>query len=214
MQQHLPIPILAQNTTATSDLSASLQHGATVYSTVVCFNRGGLSTSATTDGLTILYQPPTSHNAFISISSPTHTQYRPLRGYLPTPAITIQWDGFVESAGTPLEYEVRVLEEGVIGQANWTSLSSAKVLSLYDLYLPENVTSHMIEIRAVNLGGVVSDSIRTSFAIVSSPPQDTGKNSVATWTHGYIHTYMRIQVVNLSLLLIVVICMHACRPCH
>lgn len=38
----------------TSDLSNSLSHGFKVYSTVMCSNRGGLTSSAYSDGVTIL----------------------------------------------------------------------------------------------------------------------------------------------------------------
>lgn len=175
MQQFLPIPILTpQDTTATFNLS--LQHGARVYSTMMCSNKGGLISTATTDGLTVLYEPPSNTYALVSITSPVYTQFRPQQGYIPTSAATIRWDGFAESAGTPLEYEVRILEGGVTGQTNWTSVSAAKMLTLYDLDLTENTTSHIIEIRAVNLGGVVSEPIRTSIAIVSSIPEDTGNH--------------------------------------
>lgn len=165
---------MPDNTTASSDLSPSLQHGVRVYSTVTCSNRGGLTSTAYSDGVTILYEPPSSDNASLSISSPIFTAYAPLQGYMPSPDTTLRWDGFAESAGTALAYEVRVLEEGPVGLGNWTSVSSAKMLTLRDLDLAENATTHNIEIRAVNLGGVVSDPIRASFAIISTSPEDTG----------------------------------------
>ena len=157
----------------TSDLSDSVLHGTTVYSTVVCSNEGALTTSATTDGLTILTQQPHGEEAVVRVASPTFTQYRPQQGYLPTAAITIYWDGFVEPAKTALEYEVRVLEGGV-EQTNWTSLSSAKMLTLSELELAENMT-HQIQIRASNLADMKSEPINMNFAIVSSPPLDTGQ---------------------------------------
>lgn len=167
------LPIASGNTTMTSELSNTLLHGLTVYSTVVCSNRGGLASSAHTDGVTILPQPPTAEGAYISIASPSHTAYPSRRGYLSTSEVTIRWDGFAESANTPLQYEVRVLEGGVSNYTDWTALSSAKMLSLSDVDVSENA-SHMIQIRAINLGGVASDSFRASFFIASFPPQDTG----------------------------------------
>ena len=174
MQNYLPITVLSRDdTAATSNLSHALQHGMTVYSTVVCSNNGGLVSSRSSDGVTILYDPPTSGNAYLSISSPTLTAYTPRLGYVPTAAMTPRWEGFAESAGTPLEYQLQVLQDGVTGQANWTSVSFAKMVSIEDLQLSEN-TTHAIQIRAVNLGGVASPAIQHRFAIVSSAPQDTG----------------------------------------
>ena len=158
----------------TSDLSSSLSHGTTVYSTVICSNGGELTSSAHTDGVTVVYQAPSSEGAYMSITSPSHIQYPSRHGYLPTAALAVRWDGFAESASTPLEYEVGLLEEGSTSHVNWTNLSTAKMLSLSDLELAENVT-HMIRVRAVNLGGVASDPVATNFSISSSPPQDTGK---------------------------------------
>jgi hypothetical protein len=162
----------SDNTTMTSDLSGSLNHGATVYSTVVCSNRGGLFSSAYTDGVTILYQPPSADEAYVSITSPSYVQYPSRGGYLPTPALIVQWDGFAESAGTPLLYEVQV-QEGDGMPLNWTGVSTAKALLLSDLELSEN-TTHMIQIRAVNLGGMASDPVGASFFIASDTPEDTG----------------------------------------
>lgn len=125
---------------------------------------------AHTDGVTILPRPPTTDGAYISIASPYPTAYPSRRGYVPTSAVTIRWDGFAELANTPLQYEVRVLEGGA---TNWTTLGFTKMLSLSEIDLREN-TSHMIQIRAVNLGGVASNSVGASFFIVSFPPQDTG----------------------------------------
>ena len=164
-----------QNTTVTSDLSNLLQHGDVIYSTVICSNKGGLTTFATTDGLTILYLPPNNTDAIALVTSPIYTQYPPRHGYVPTAALTVQWEGFVDSAETALEYEVRVLEEGSIqDEVNWTHLASTRMLSLHQLQVSENVTGHVIEIRASNLGGIVSNPIRTNFSVISSPPHDTG----------------------------------------
>ena len=163
-----------EETTATSNLSLAVEHGVTLYSTVICFNRGGLLSSLSSDGVTVLRDPPTSDSAYVSISSPTYTPYAPRLGYLPTAAVILRWDGFVEPAGTSLEYQLRVLEGGANEWTNWTSVSFAKMVTVHEFQLLEN-TTHTVQIRAVNLGGVASPAVQSSFAIVSFPPEDTGK---------------------------------------
>lgn len=142
---------------------------------MVCTNRGGLSSSAYSDGLTILSEPPSHRGAYAVITSPMYTQYTPHDGYLPSNALSVSWGGFAESAGTVLKYEVRVHEaESNERNTNWTNIGPSKKLTLQELHISENVTGHMIEIRAVNLGSVASESISVNFSIVTFPPQDTG----------------------------------------
>lgn len=179
------LPITTNVTTMTSNLSGSVGHGVRVYSTVVCSNQGGLVSSGHSDGVTVLYLHPESEDAYISISSSILLQYSPRDGYLPSSAMTLRWDGFAEPANTALEYEVLVVESGT-GEGNWTALSSIKMLSFSTLHLMENV-SHMIQIRAVNLGGVASNPIGRSFFIVSSPPIDSGAAINASWLQETLH---------------------------
>ena len=153
----------------TSDLR--LAHGATIYATVVCTNGAGLRTTASSNGVTILTDPPLHANAFGRTSSPVLTEYEPRGGYIPTNDTILMWDGFVEEAGTPLTYEVRVIESGVPQQ--WNSVGFAKMLTLSDLQLPENVP-HTIEVRAVNLAGLASQPLTMNVTIGSTPPIDTG----------------------------------------
>lgn len=163
------------STSMTSDLSGVLEHGSVVYSTVVCSNKGYLTSSATTDGLTILVDSPSNDNAYVVATSPIYTQYAPQDGYIPTNSLTLRWEGFEEPAGASLLYEARILEEGMArGLANWTRLSSAKMLTVSGLEVSLSPAVHVVEIRAVNLAGAYSDPVPVNFSIMPFPPQDTG----------------------------------------
>jgi len=155
----------------TSDLSGTLVHGARVYTTVVCTNKAGLYTTAYSDGVTILTDPPLHSSAYGDISSPDLTVYEPLDGYIPSDDLIFTWDGFIETAGSPLTYEVRVTGSGI--PQEWNDVGFAKMLILGGLHLPENV-SHTLEVRAVNLAGVASESRTENFTIVSTSPVDSG----------------------------------------
>lgn len=153
----------------TSDLR--LPHSTTVYTTVVCTNGAGLRTTASSNGVTILTDPPLNTNAFGRTSSPVLTEYEPRDGYVPANNTILTWDRFTERAGTPLTYEVRVTELGVPQQ--WNSVGFAKMLTLSELQLPENIP-HTIEVRAVSLAGLASQPLMMSVTIVPTPPMDTG----------------------------------------
>ena len=157
-----------------SDLSAVIEHGTTVYSTVVCSDEGRLTSSATSNGLTILLEPPSSNSAYIDITSPSYTTYSPQDGYVPSSSVTLRWGGFSDSAGTPLLYEARILEEGEAVASNWTDVSSAELVTVSDLMVPEYPTVHLVQVRAVNLAGGYSDAVSANFSIVPFSPADSG----------------------------------------
>ena len=164
----------------TSDLSGIIQHGSKVYSTLVCRDQGGLSSSFSTDGLTILLEPPSSTRAYVIITSPLYTAYLPRQGYLPSPALTAVWGGFEDSAGDPLSYEVRIMENGSLVIANWTDLSSARLLTVSELLLPYHPATHMVEVQARNSAGTYSEIRNTGFSIAPDPPVGTGE-PVKNW---------------------------------
>lgn len=155
----------------TSDLSGTLVHGTRVYTTAVCMNKAGLYTTAYSDGVTILTDPPLHSSAYGDISSPDLTVYEPLDGYIQSDDLIFTWDGFIETAGSPLTYEVRVTGSGI--PQEWNNVGFAKMLILGGLHLPENIT-HTLEVRAVNLAGVASESRTENFTIVSTSPVDSG----------------------------------------
>ena len=77
----------------------------------------------------------------------------------------------METAGSPLTYEVRVTESGI--PQGWNDVEFAKMLILGGLHLPENVPL-TVEVRAVNLAGVASQSLAVNVTMVSTPPVDSG----------------------------------------
>lgn len=165
--------ITTNSSGSSSDLLGSLTvHGTTVYSTLVCINGAGLSTTSYSNGVTVLLEPPSSFGAFVYISSPNYTQYEPQGGYIPTDDLILTWGGFTDTAQAPLTYEVRLNTSGLAGE--WNNLGFAKMLVLRELRLSEN-SSHSIEVRAVNYAGVSSAPIQRDFVILPSPPQDNGK---------------------------------------
>lgn len=75
----------------------------------------------------------------------------------------------MEPSGAPLAYEVRLSDSGGI-TGNWTNVGHTYSLTLSALPLETNV-SHTVEVRAVNLAGVASDSLAENFTFVTVPPQ-------------------------------------------
>ena len=147
-----------------------LPHGLTVYSTVICINNAGLFAIAYSDGITVLTDPPLTSSAFLRLSTSNLTQFESLSGFLPSSDVTVFWGGFQESSGTPLVYEVRLIEEGGGVATNWTNVGHTYSLTLMDLPFEVNAT-HTVELRAANLAGVSSNSLARNFTIVPYPPE-------------------------------------------
>lgn len=167
------------------NLSSTVTHGTTAYSTVLCTNGAGLQLTAYSDSVTILLDPPSNTSAFANLSSPTLTKYEVLwlaagdPTYIPSRDLVFRWGGFSDPAGVPLTYEVRVSNSSATQE--WNGLRFANMLTLSDLSLPEEVL-HTIEVRALNLAGVPSASLALDFVIATSPPVDTGVPINMTWT--------------------------------
>ncbi len=157
-----------------NDLLPLISHGTTVYSTVICLNGVGQQSKASSDGVTILAIPPNATSAYSALSSPDMTQYDIILGYLPSNRLNLFWDGFIESAETPLQYEVCVTNSTSDACNDWTNVGFVRELTINDVTLSSN-ESHVIKVRAVNMGGVSSEPIRTQFTILSTPPLDNGK---------------------------------------
>ena len=155
-------------TMATVDLLTPLPHGFTVYSTLICINNAGHYTVAYSDGVTILTEPPLSNGAFLLVSSPNLTQFESRDGFLPSSEVSLRWGGFREPSGAPLAYQVRITPEGgVVG--NWSNVGHVYSLTLADLPLEVNAT-HLVEVRAVNLAGLPSNSLMENITIVDTLP--------------------------------------------
>ena len=170
--------VLTPSNATSVNLSSTVAHGTTAYSTVLCTNRAGLQVTAYSDGVTILLDPPSHTGAFGYLSSPALLKYEALRlgdgdpTYVPSGDLVFRWGGFSDPAGVPLTYEVRVSNSSVTQE--WNDVGFAQMLILSDLSLPESVL-YTIEVRALNLAGVPSPALSRDFVIASSAPVDTGK---------------------------------------
>ena len=138
---------------------------------MICISNSGYHIAGYSDGVTVLTDPPLSHNAFLLVSTSSLTQFESRDGFLPSSDVTLYWGGFEESSGAPLAFEVWLLEGGVAG--NWTNVGHIYSLTLADLSLEVN-TTHTVELRAINLAGLPSNSLARNFTIVSSPPEFIG----------------------------------------
>ena len=73
------------------------------------------------------------------------------------------------------------MENGSLVIANWTDLSSARLLTVSELMLPYHPATHMVEVRARNSAGTYSEIRNTGFSIAPDPPVGTGELMKNWW---------------------------------
>lgn len=88
-----------------------------------------------------------------------------------TSGMLLQWDGF-EDVTDILNYEYRVLENDRVTH-DWKSIGRRQSVFVDDIQLHDG--TYNAEIRAVNIGGYVSDSICASLVVLRDQPRLTGR---------------------------------------
>ena len=75
-------------------------HGLTVYATIKCSNGAGLSSIVASDGVTILYNAPSTDSVILEVIGSSLTQYL-VQGNFHGDKTTVnfRWTGFDESEG-------------------------------------------------------------------------------------------------------------------
>ena len=156
----------------------------------MCLNGAGRYGDVYSDGVTILTTPPNASLAYSIITSAEMTLYDIIPSYLPSNSLVLTWGGFADSAGTPLEYEVRVTNVSS-GVGVWENVGFLRQLTLNDIELPSNDSSHVIQVRAVNPVGLLSEVISEEFYILTTPPANSSELKAP-----FPHTHMLILSID------------------
>ncbi|KAI8510730.1 hypothetical protein Bbelb_116460, partial [Branchiostoma belcheri] len=155
---------------AVSDLGGNLTHGQTVFPTVRCTNHAGVSSHVTSDGVTIVLQPPDSNFAIVETVA-TSSSYYPIRGQhqASTDVIHVTWSGFFDESGIH-HYQVRVLSQDGT-DFPWTDVGLYREnhVTLSGLHL-RSYNTYQVQVRAVNHVGVVSDVASSEIVIETEEP--------------------------------------------
>ncbi|XP_078616228.1 uncharacterized protein LOC144884650 [Branchiostoma floridae x Branchiostoma japonicum] len=155
---------------ATFDLSGHLTHGDTVYSTVRCHNYAGMTSHVTSDGVTIVSQPPNSDQAIVETMSAPQFYY-PTRASHQSAAdvIHLSWEGFFDVSGIK-NYQCHVTGPGLT-DFPWidVGLTGQTHATLSGLHL-HNYNRYEVHVRAVNHVGLVSDDVITEIYVEMERP--------------------------------------------
>ncbi|XP_078578622.1 uncharacterized protein LOC144863374 [Branchiostoma floridae x Branchiostoma japonicum] len=166
---------------AVCELTGNLTHGQTVYPTVRCTNHAGVSSHVTSDGVTIVLQPPESEHAIVQtvLSS---SSYYPIRGQhqAATDAVLVTWSGFFDESGIH-HYQVRMLNQDA-PEFPWTDvgLHGETHVTLSGLHL-RSYSTYQVQVRAVNHVGVVSDVVFSEVVIETKEPQVVDSTLRSWW---------------------------------
>ncbi|XP_053381645.1 uncharacterized protein LOC123528459 [Mercenaria mercenaria] len=157
-----------------------LQHGDKVFVSVKCINNVELATSMISETIIISTESPDISKAEVRIISPDKRgTTKPNQGLITTYVVAdrshvqLEWEGFEDMSGVN-SYEYRVLYDNHT-IVDWKNTSRRKTAEINDLDLDPGKV-YKAEVRAVNSGNYVSDSI-TAGLVIQTEPSFTG-NSV------------------------------------
>ncbi|XP_078664145.1 uncharacterized protein LOC144907216 [Branchiostoma floridae x Branchiostoma belcheri] len=173
------MPAEGQNRSASLDTLGILRHGQKVYFIVRCHNKAGQSSTASSDGVAVVRDPPGVDHASLEILSEPVTHFRPRNHeqYRPD-EIEIRWDGFEDESGIS---HYQYMLEGTEMATQWIDIpwktqNTAKLTGLQ--FVPGEM--YTLSLRAVNFAGLSSQSISREIVIVESAPSIRGEITI-TW---------------------------------
>ncbi|CAH1242187.1 Hypp6494 [Branchiostoma lanceolatum] len=168
-----------QDRSASLDTFGILRHGQKVYVIVRCHNKAGQSSTASSDGVTVVREPPSSDHASLEILSEPVTHFRPRNHeqYRPD-EVEIRWEGFEDDSG--ISHYQYMLEGADMStywiDVPWKTQNTAKLTSLQ---LGPGV-KYNLSLRAVNFAGLSSQPISKEIYIEESAPSIRGE-IIITW---------------------------------
>ncbi|KAI8487523.1 hypothetical protein Bbelb_347570 [Branchiostoma belcheri] len=166
---------------ATFDLSGQLTHGDTVYSTVRCQNYAGITSHVTSDGVTIVSQPPNSDHAVVETMVEPQSYYPTRASHQSTDdVIHLSWEGFFDSSGIR-NYQCRVTGPG-LSDFPWidVGLTGQTHATLSGLQL-HNYNRYDVHVRAVNHVGVDSHDVTSVLYVEMERPLVVGGKFRSWW---------------------------------
>ncbi|XP_066275498.1 uncharacterized protein [Branchiostoma lanceolatum] len=166
---------------AAFDLSGHLTNGDTVYSTVRCHNYAGMTSHVTSDGVTIVTQPPNSDHAIVETMTEPQSYYLTRASHQSsTDAIHMSWEGFFDDTGIR-NYQCRVTGPGLT-DFPWidVGLTGQTHATLSGLQL-HGYNRYDVHVRAVNHGGMVSDDVTSDIYVEMERPLVMGNRFQSWW---------------------------------
>ena len=96
----------------TANLARVMVEGQKLFATVKCFNNAGRSSWKSSDGVTIVTEPPSSLAAVVKVKAVSDTAYATLDGYQSQNSLLkASWEGFMDPFGIKF-YQVSLNSNG------------------------------------------------------------------------------------------------------
>ncbi|KAI6656584.1 hypothetical protein LOD99_1379 [Oopsacas minuta] len=157
----------------------------TLYSTLRCFNGADLEATITTNGFTIVNEPPISDGASVTVIYPQYTPF-PKRGNYQATSDHVQfyWEGFQDVTGLE-SYECRIAGK-FTAIIDWVNVGLVHQAYFDDLKLVDRQI-YYIYVRAINMVGLKSEPVYASFYVDIKPPSIIGYIRTSWDRRGYLN---------------------------
>ncbi|XP_038071216.1 uncharacterized protein LOC119740085 [Patiria miniata] len=163
----------SQMPAAVSPVTASLPQasleGQRLYTTITCHNHAGQSSWKSSDGVTIVTEPPSAVAAFVRVKTVSETQYHTRdRHQSQKDSLKASWEGFADPFGIQF-YECHLNGPDAVTSWKFCGSTSETNLDWSGLSLVDDAT-YTLSVRAINHAGLTSQAIGQSFSVESSWP--------------------------------------------
>ncbi|XP_002736788.1 uncharacterized protein LOC100378079, partial [Saccoglossus kowalevskii] len=176
------------DTLISSESELSVTHGQTLFSTVRCQNYDGLQSQITSNGVTIVTEPPNTDHAIMSLTTSSVTQY-PTRGYhqAQTDAINIAWQGFNDITGIEY-YECKILGDDV--DTSWYKVGdNGHLFTVMKGLMLSSYKTYQVYLKAVNYAGFESDVLVSNITVETEAPITRNADLQSVWPHEWEMTF-------------------------
>ncbi|CAC5386468.1 unnamed protein product [Mytilus coruscus] len=168
------------STTAYKEFPYSVLIGFTIYTTLKCENKAGLSSVMSSNGVKISYLPPTATTAVVQTLPLSLTEYSPRDSYQGvTENIRLKWTGFDDDIGVE-RYKVFYQDDGISELMFFADVQDVLYAHFTKMSLTEG--SHTFSVQAINKLFRGSNKA-TSYSItdMSSPVVNATKTLTINW---------------------------------
>ena len=154
----------------------SLLNGQTCFVTVRCYNKVGLSTTRTSNGIPYIEQSPDSTSALLALDVDDDSPYKHKELYQPqNDSVSFHWTGFQDETGIS-HYQVK-MENNNASVIDWFSVGHHTRAIISGIAL-QSGRQYKLAVRAVNYGGLTSHTAALNFTVASDYPTATSESSI------------------------------------
>ncbi|XP_062616047.1 uncharacterized protein LOC134277752 [Saccostrea cucullata] len=170
--------------TTFTDFPYSKLANRTLFSTIRCHNRAGLTSSRSTNGVKISIRHPSIRHAEINIIPLSNTEYPATNHYQSvTNNIRIQWSGFEDYVGLE-QYKITCSSGKSTIEEKMSFPNGQDILSMNIINMNMSEGFKNISVQAINKVLLKSSNVQSNLTVAIGKPKKGNKEMIVNWHSG------------------------------